>query len=48
MNLKDEYKPLTDKGRYVLKTCGICKKAGKQPKPLGKHWSRHWNNHHPG
>ena len=44
---KDPYKPITDKGRYVLKTCGICKEAGKLIKPLGKYWNSHWQINHP-
>ena len=43
-----EYRPIVDKDRYVLKTCGMCKASGKKVRPLGKHWSRHWITNHPG
>ena len=43
-----DYRPVTDKYRYVLKTCGECRAAGKPTKAYGKHWNSHWINNHLG
>jgi hypothetical protein len=40
-----EHKAISDKNRYVLKTCGACNYNGKLNE-FGKNWTEHWKKMH--